>query len=179
MSGKYKQEAETKPQPSSCDAQNATILSENTHNPFCIPTIKPHCSHQIFQKKIETINQLESFLGTAIHDYAAKMLYRVITKEGKDSKYLVERRLWDKFLDRKVAAELFGEVFDVDHCSSLVPRGSGPNRRSSSVTSTSGADPSSASPAMAVSWSSRRSIRPRAVFSFNTTPRASIQVSTC
>jgi hypothetical protein len=59
-------------------------------------------------------DQLASFLGTAIHDYFEKCLFRVKSRQGEDSKYIIEKRLWDKFLDRKISGK-----FDVYHDGTL------------------------------------------------------------
>jgi len=59
-------------------------------------------------------DQLSSFIGTAIHNHFEKCLWQYASKLGDASKYLIEKRLWDKFLDRKVSGK-----FDVYHDGTL------------------------------------------------------------
>ena len=55
-------------------------------------------------------DQLSSFIGTAIHNHFEKCLWKFKASEGDNSKYIIEKRLWDKFLDRKISGK-----FDVYH----------------------------------------------------------------
>ena len=60
--------------------------------------------HEI-SKEVSIIKSVGSFRGVAIHDRFQKLLYRVISKQGSDD-YMVESRLWDRILGRKISGQI-------------------------------------------------------------------------
>jgi len=55
-------------------------------------------------------SNLNSFVGTAVHNYIEKMLYRVRLADNTDFKYVTEKRFFDKVHDRYISGQF--DVYD-------------------------------------------------------------------
>ena len=53
---------------------------------------------------------LNSFVGTAVHGYIEKLLYRVRLEDGSGPKYITEKRFFDKIYDRYISGQF--DVYD-------------------------------------------------------------------
>lgn len=66
--------------------------------------LRKRYADQITKQPLDILGQLASFRGTAIHGLFEKYLWQVINK-GVDPNYLIERRVWDKILGRKISGK--------------------------------------------------------------------------
>jgi len=94
-------------------------VTELVSAPQYIQLRKRH-SKEIALRPMIPKSELSSFRGTAIHSYFEKNLYQYM-KTHPNEPYLIERRIWDKILDRKISGKFDvwynGDLYDFKNTS--------------------------------------------------------------